>query len=323
MSDKPGFRFTRVKKGLLGSNPKDWRSYVEVWTPSIPDSGEVVSLGDRYILSLGAHATHSTLLMDRCAPDPLTVERCMSCCALLTFATDSAVVAVPRPGRLNAQNIRQFTTTMHNTVFTSVSKYGEKLVDLAEAAEVYTQAGLAPPQRVTRLLVLKYPKSGFWIYYAWPPSEAIFRALAAYWLGTLSIVAPSRILNFWRAVEAVTTRDERLSIFANLHSAKVAPVWTETIRIPVPKHRRRRIDANRPLRRLALRRSNELVAKYRSPKKALDNMYWETRGKAAHADKKSLEYDMASFIGDQLRDAELLRYMARVAIEKAWQKAAH
>ncbi|MER3423876.1 MAG: hypothetical protein C4293_12230 [Nitrospiraceae bacterium] len=62
-----------------------------------------------------------------------------------------------------------------------------------------------------------------------------------------------------------------------------------------------------------------MIEKYGSPKGALDFIYREGRGKSAHADKKSLEYDMARFIGDQLRDAELLRYMARVAIEKAWQ----
>lgn len=204
----------------------DWRSYVELRTPSIRELMEVVSLGDRYIVSLGAHGTHTTLLMDRCATEPLTVERCMSCCALLTFATDSPVVSVPQSAKRNAPNAREFTRTLHGTVFKSVTEYGDKLGDLAEAAEVYIQAGLPLPQHVTRLLVPRDPKRGFWIYYPWPPSDAIFRGLAAYWLGTLSIVAPSRILNFGRAIEAVlSTRADWESLFASLHTAKIAPVW--------------------------------------------------------------------------------------------------
>ncbi len=318
MGEKPGFRFSRVRQHLLGSDPKDWRSYVEVRTPYIRELIDVVSLGDQYIVSLGAHGTHTTLLMDRCAKEPLTVEKCMNCCSLLTFASDSPVVAVPQSRKLNAPNAREFTRTLHGTVFKSVTEYGDKLGDLAELAEVYIQAGLSPPQHVSRLLVPIDPKGGFWIYYPLPLADAIFRSLAAYWLGTLSIVAPSRILNFWRAIESVSTKADREVLFANLHSAKIAPVWTEVIRIPITKHHRRKFDATRPLRRLSLKRRDELITEFGSPKAALDFIYWEVRGKAAHADKKSLEYDMARLIGDQLCDAELLRYMARVAIEKAW-----
>ena len=318
MGEKAGFRFSRIRQQLLGNDPKDWRSYVEVRTSSIRDLMEIVSLGDRYVFSLGAHALHTPLLMDRRSTEPLTVERCMNCCALLTFASDSAVVPIPQSGRLDAPDAKEFSGTLHGTVFKTVTDYGEKLGDLADAAAAYAQSGLSLPHHVTRLLVPREPRHGFWIYYPWPSSEAISRSLGAYWLATLSIVAPSRILNFWRAVEAVTSRFEREAIFAGLHTANIAPLWTESVRIPIHKHRRRKIDAMKPLRRLSLRRRDELIENFGSPKAALDFIYWESRGKAAHADKKSLEYDMARFIGDQLRDAELLRYMARVAIENAW-----
>lgn len=96
------------------------------------------------------------------------------------------------------------------------------------------------------------------------------------------------------------------------------PVWTEATRIPITKYRPQRLDACRLLRKVAIRRRDELVAKHGSIKAALKFVYEEDRGKAAHADRISLEYDLAEFVGDQLQDAELLRYMARVAIEHAW-----
>ena len=51
---------------------------------------------------------------------------------------------------------------------------------------------------------------------------------------------------------------------------------------------------------------------------ALDWLFWERQGKAAHADKSSLDFEGLSSFSDQLRDAILIQYMARVAIEQTW-----
>ena len=53
-------------------------------------------------------------------------------------------------------------------------------------------------------------------------------------------------------------------------------------------------------------------------KDALDWLYWERRGKAAHADKSSLDFEGLSSFSDQVSDAILFQYMARVAIEHKW-----
>jgi hypothetical protein len=271
----PGLCFSKVKQELLGGNPNDWRSYVEVRAPSIRELMQVVSLGDRYLLSLGAHGMHTALLIDRCAPDPLTVENCLNCCSLLTFASDSPVVPIPRSGKLNAPNAAEVTRKFRGTVYRSVTEYSDRVGDIVELAEVYVQSGLTPPQHVTRLLVPRDPPNGFWIYYPWPPSEPVFRGLAAYWLATLSVFSPLRILNCWRSIEAVTTKEQRESVFSELHKEKVAPVWTETVGIPIPKHSRRRIDAASALRRLAVKRRDELIAGLGSSKDAIDYLYWK------------------------------------------------
>ena len=322
MSEQVGFQFSRMRPELLGKGPEDWRAYVEVRASSIPELPTVISLGNRYLLSPGLHATHMFLLMDKCAPEPLTVERCLNCCALISFASDSQVIPVPRPIKFDATDVRRFSQTLRGTVFRTIDEYGDKLGDIAEVAEVYNQSGFTHPHSVFRILRPRLPKRGYWLYYPWPPSEQIFRGLSAYWLGVLSVLPPSRILNFWRCMEAVTTKAEREEIFTNLHLAKVAPIWTEATRIPILKYKTGNFDAVRLLRRAALQRRHDLIQKHGGAKEALDFIYWEGRGKAAHADKKSLEYDMAMFIGDQLRDAELLHYMARVAIETSWCRAA-
>lgn len=314
-----GFRWTRMKPEMLGRDSRDWRAYIQVSAPKIRDLMEIVSLGDKYILSVGGHLTHGILLMDKACPEPLTVERCLSCCALLAFATDSPVVPIIHTGHFSAGNSRQVSTSLRGTVFSTVKQYGDMLGDLAAAADVYAQTGVTDPFNLGRVLMPRSPTRGFWAFYPWPTSASIERGLAAYWMATLSVLAPSRILNFWRAMEGVTTPQVREALFTDLHSRRTAAVWTQVTRLRKgPDFRYRLVDGCRALRRIAVRRRDELLGLHGTAKAAMDHIYWEGRGKAAHADRKSLEYDMAAFIGDQLRDAELLRFMARVAIEEAW-----
>jgi hypothetical protein len=55
---KPRFRVRKIQGHLLGNDPKDWYAYIPVNAPLVRDSGEVVSIGDRYLFSMGAHMTH-------------------------------------------------------------------------------------------------------------------------------------------------------------------------------------------------------------------------------------------------------------------------
>ena len=257
--------------------------------------------------------------MDKSGAEPLTVETGLKCCSLLTYALDAPVVPVPQHGRFDARNARAFSSTLRGTPYRSIAEYGEQLNELSELVSPYLATGLTPPQVVQRVVAREPPREGRWFYYGWPPTEQIFRAMSAYWLGTLSVTAPSRILNFWRAFEAVVPRAERNTLFALLHARKVAPVWTRATKIPVTKHRARTINASRYLRRAALLQRDVLVARHGSSEAALKDIYEQGRGKAAHADTISLEYDLSSALGEQLRNAELVRYTARVAIEACWR----
>src|SRR5438552_15130878 len=90
--NKPGFSLRKESAELLGLTPGDWRTWIDVFAPHLPNTGDVVSLNDDYFLSMGAHATHQHMLMDRSAKEPLTVEKSFTACALVAFAIDSPVV---------------------------------------------------------------------------------------------------------------------------------------------------------------------------------------------------------------------------------------
>ena len=81
------------------------------------------------------------------------------------------------------------------------------------------------------------------------------------------------------------------------------------------------VNVTRSLKTSAMRRYRALLRSHGSANAALAFLYWEGRGKAAHADRSSLEYDSGSLVAAQLEDATLLRFLARAAIERAWSAA--
>jgi len=92
----------------------------------------------------------------------------------------------------------------------------------------------------------------------------------------------------------------------------VEPVWATEWGVQL-----KTVNVSASLRRVALSRYKALVANKGSSDAALDMLFWESRGRAAHADRSSLEYDSGFLVAEQLLDATLLQYAARVAIESS------
>jgi hypothetical protein len=114
-------------------------------------------------------------------------------------------------------------------------------------------------------------------------------------------------------MEAVTKTAQRYEIFADLQQKRVTPVRTRLRTVP-----ERIVDSALILKRLAQSRRKTLISQRGGTGKALDWLYWERRGKAAHADKSSLDFEGLTSLGDQVQDAFLFQFMARVAIEDTW-----
>jgi hypothetical protein len=273
-----------------------------------------VSLGDRYILSLGAHATHTPLLMDHAAKEPLTLHSSFAACALIAFTLDTpAVPSLLKALKMPPAGLDKSLGEMKRAGIPRVDTYFETLEQVAESIAYLAEMGL----RKSELMIRTWPPyrgDDHWLYISWPQSAETWRALTAYWSALLSITFSGRILNFWRAIEASLTPKAGNHLFARLPIIRIQPIRTQ-MQGP-PKYTN--INYARHLKRTALARRTELLAAHGTAERSLRWLYTERRGKAAHADVHSLDMEGLTSLGDQVADALLLQYMARGAIEQSW-----
>ena len=313
MKMKPGFTLRKVRPDP--AEISDWRTCIPISAAQLLGFGQIISLGNKYFLSAGHH---EQFLLGRHQKEPLTFEKSLSASALLTFAIDAPVVP---DYTVRGYRPSDFSTVERGVTQTGIqsSDYFDVLMNVAEMVGILTDIGNTDFAKEREIPLGR--AGGRYPYLSWPSSARTWRALTAYWSAILSIVVPGRILNFWRAIEAVTdTVAERHAVFENLERSRIKPVWTRSlvIRSPgVPDVRRVRNSA-RLLKRHVLLRRRELITMHGTTKDALDWLYWERRGKAAHADKSSLDFEGLSSFSDQVSDAILFQYMARVAIEHKW-----
>jgi hypothetical protein len=220
---------------------------------------------------------------------------------------------------MNLQTFRGFQQELSAAGIRSTEDYFDAVADAADLVAIFIKMPFPPRSLVTRLV--PEASNRRWACLAWPASAATWRARTAYWSATLSVNLPARILNFWRAVEAATTKTQRYEIFRNLKNAKALPVRTHVRRFgnkPGKGTTESRRNATVDLKQRALKRRQHLINLHGGEDAALDWLYFERCGKAAHADKSSLDFEGLSSFGDQVADAALFQYMARVAIERNW-----
>jgi hypothetical protein len=306
---------------LVAAKHTDYASFISLFAPAFPDAGELISLGNRYTVSLGAHSTHAILLMDKSGSVPLTIQTVFSLCSLLAYVTDSPVVPMP---------LSNVSRPPNDAGWSSLHLIGTSIRSLDDYLEIVTAvAGISQ-----RLLDIdshvpyefwaerEFPIGAWdedkWVYISLPDRMEVWRALAAYSSGMLGVLAPGRLLNYWRALEAMTTRQQRDALFADLPALNARPVWSRSHPRKIGRRYFFRFNATARLRRRALHHWHDICGQYGSAPAALKHLHSDKRGKAAHADKQALEYEGLSTLAEQHRDAELLRYCARVAIDQAW-----
>src|SRR5713101_933868 len=125
-----------IDPDLVSPRHADYTSFVQLFAPAFPDAGELVSLGNQYTVSLGAHSTHAVLLMDKLGSVPLTIEKVFSICSLLAYVTDSPVVPMPlgnvsRPPRGSGWSSLQLS----GTSIRSLDDYLEIVIRAAEMSD--------------------------------------------------------------------------------------------------------------------------------------------------------------------------------------------
>ena len=183
----PGFHYQPIRWELLGETPDDWRAYIPVAAPHLCDSGDVISIGDRYFLSMGAHATHEHLLMDKTAMEPLTIAKSFAATALVAFAIDSPVVPQHREDQAEyaAADLDKFSREPKSAGLRKPSLYFDALLASAEAAAGLIEVDLSRPFLPMR--EIRYGKSGTWPHLEWPTSASTWRGVTAYSAGLQSV----------------------------------------------------------------------------------------------------------------------------------------
>jgi hypothetical protein len=202
------------------------------------------------------------------------------------------------------------------TTIRSVDDYFSGLELAVEGASEFVNNQFGEHWIVRRSLPSLSRRSKKWVFLPWPKQPSTIRALLAYWSGLLSLTATGRIINFWRALEALTSRNDRSVMFKTLDSHRAYPVWSY---IYYFGREGRTVNASAALRAAALKQRAELLRREGSSDAALDHLYFTRRGKAAHADRASAE--SAADLADQLRDSELIRHMARLSLDRALDSA--
>jgi hypothetical protein len=259
--------------------------------------------------------------MDKLGTVPLNVQTVFSLCSLLAYVTDSPVVPKPlsnvsRPPR----GVGWSVLHLMGTAIRSLDDYLQIVSIAAETSQdlLDIHSGKRDEFWAQREFPIGAWDQGKCVYISLPDRMEVWRALAAYSSSMLGVLAPGRLLNYWRALEAVTTRQQREALFEDLPGLHARPVWARSHPRKIGRRHFARFNATARLRRRALRHWGDICRKYGSAPAALKHLYFDKRGKAAHADIQALEFDGLSTLTEQLRDAELLRYCARVAIDRAW-----
>lgn len=311
-----GWRTTRIREEIFPTKPRDGK-FVPI-RGSIKDNGEVLSLGNEYFVSLGAHNHHVRMIMDRKgAADSLSLEKALALSALLAYAVDAPIVPAPSPGH-DLANQKRHRRGLRNVIPDGIEGYLEVLGNAAEENDMLFELRGQRSWRIHRYPL--FPNRRRLIpYLALPRDDRTWRLLMVYWGGLLAVSPQARLLNFWRVFEAATPKQASADFWRDLAKRHPKPVWTlQTLVVRPGVTRERVVDAARLLRRFALKRWSELLTIFGSPKGAADHLYWTRRGKSAHADTTAAEFDQLGDLSGQVRDAELLRYAARVALERAW-----
>jgi hypothetical protein len=221
----PGSSFLQpIPHRQIPAASKDWRSYVEM--QGLRDTGAIISIGD-YLLSLGAHGLHACLLMDDGRSAPLTVEKTFEIAALLSYVFRCPIV--PRhwtsvKKEQLAVNRRAFEKNLPGF---SLDEYTEALTTVAVMTEDLFLRGSQPPLSLDRFPEFD-PRR--WYLLRPPTRTETWRAVTSYWTALMSITLPGRILNFYRAFEAVVgaqqgARQLREGLFSQVPSTSVRPVY--------------------------------------------------------------------------------------------------
>lgn len=299
-----------TNRALYPKGPESLKSQWLFSIPQLSDPIESVEVNDEFLISLGYHSPHENyLLAPKRKPKLDEISQIES---LLTFYLDC-------PSALTEPRFKKEANTLNRGLFHYQKKFHgitsheffrpfeatQELVDLA------SNHGLDSYRR--HLDQLPYAEISWKIEL--PKNEKLNDALFVYRLASLSVDSFSRILNYWRCLEALTNKEEREDLFLKIPDINLSPVISYstcgTKRFDIMKKYLHETNLHIKILEKKLGSKNE-ISKY---------FYKKRRCPIAHANDKPLRLGKEVSYGDLVRDTILLKTLSRYIIENHIQKS--
>jgi hypothetical protein len=313
---KVGLHVAPIVSEIFPRSPRNLRDAWSVVTPQLHDEIECVQIGGRYVLSLGAHDTHANLLLS--ASHAGSIQDIRQVENLISYVFDvPCLLTFPNSSRFASsyyKGLKQFFALVGHRTHPQAYTVEHRL------AEIWETVGNVASDGYIRLLprrVIRDTRKMCWTC-EWPSDDRFSRATAVYRQALVSPEPHGMILNYWRALEAVSTQAQRYSIAENLGTYRLKAV--RAVDPLTPGARDQAFNLMSKYRRHVLGYLGGLVAAHGSPKDVIDHLYKNRRNPSAHADHSILDVSGNVTLRSLYEDALLMKYMCRCAIESHWNK---
>lgn len=311
-----GLHVARIVPGIFPREPCDLKDAWSVVSTQLSDEIDYVQIGSRYVLSLGAHDTHANLLLS--ATHAGSIQEIRQVENLISYVFDiPCLLTFPSNCRVASKYYKGL-----NDFFAFVGHRTHRQVYSVEhrLAEIWETVGNVVSDGYIRLLpqrVIRKPQKMCWTC-GWPSDSSFNRAITVYRQALISPEPHSMILNYWRALEAVSTKNERYTIARDLGAYRIKAV--RAIDPMTPGARSEAFNLMTKYRRHVRNYLRSLVSSHGSTEAVMDHLYKNRRNPQAHADHSILDVSGDVTLRSLYEDALLLKYMCRCAIETHWKK---
>ena len=304
---------------IYPSEPKDCKSVWNIFMPAILDEGDCIQINKKYILSIGAHDVHTSLLLSvKHDIDFLTIQD-ISC--FLSYLFDSLVHC----GLSNKKkDITSYLSGL-SSYFRLIGRRTFKTIWTVQEQvySAYEAVGDTTGDDFHRVMPFDLWDKGENISCGceFPNNDKIRRAFFSYKQGLLSIEPQGMILNYWRSIEAVSSLNDRYNLIRSFRNQQLRPVKAIDLNKPnINDSRPKSFNLMLRYKKFIIKYFDKLTQTHGGPENVLDHFYKNRRCPSAHSRTNILEVNRNVSLSSLFNDALLLKYLARCAIEEYWNK---
>jgi hypothetical protein len=289
---------------LYPKSPKSLKSQWEIHIPNLSDPIEVIEIEDKFLASFGAHSPHLNHLFGTIQKPSYSVITLIECCLAFQFDSPCAIIR-PRFPR-EATNILRGVKRLTKKFNAFHEDFYDPFNGIEEQVDAASNNGIDNSMRCLERI---NSRNVSWKL-SLPHSVKMKNALHSYRMALLSIDPFSRILNYWRALEPITTLAERRCMFEELPSIRLKPVFVSHWR-----DHHNQFDVMVDYFSEAKLHYQSLLKQDLSADGICDHFYEQRRCPVAHGKSDPLGYDSGVSLGELHRDSIFLKVIARHAIE--------